>query len=63
MFYVRKEKEYGGLKFYLTTAGSNSWWVSHDYRDSKKMIERFDTYGEAIKFYNAIEKNYEVVNV
>lgn len=63
MFYVRKEKEYSGLKFYLTTSGSNSWWVAHDYRDSKKMMKRFDTYGEAVKFYNAIEKNYEVVNV
>ena len=63
MFFVRKEKEHDGVKFYLTTSGSNSWWVAHDYRDSKMMMKRFENYGEAVKFYNAIEKNYEVVNV
>ena len=63
MLYVRKEKEYGGIKFYLTTLGSNSWWVSHDYKNAKKMMKRFDKYSEAIKFYNSLEKNYEVVHV
>tara|TARA_Y100000389_G_scaffold98816_1_gene95504 strand:+ start:67 stop:258 length:192 start_codon:yes stop_codon:yes gene_type:complete len=63
MFYIRKEKEYGGIKFYLTTLGSNSWWISHDYRNAKKIMKHFRKYSEAVKFYNDLEKTYKVVTV
>ena len=61
MFYVRKEKDYDGIKFYLSTMGKNSWWVSHDYRNSQMMLKSFKKYSDALKFYNSVEKRYEVI--
>lgn len=61
MFFVRKQKEHQGLNFYLARGSANFWLIEHDYLDSKMVMKTFKKYSEALKFYNSIEKRYEVI--